>query len=118
MNFAQALGSIPRQISASSSKVKGKTPPSAWIYVPNAFTPNGDGINNVVHVHSQSIANLKFYIYDRWGEVLFTSTSIQNGWNGTYKSKIKPVGVYIYYLQVKMNDGTIVNKKGTITLLK
>jgi gliding motility-associated-like protein len=86
--------------------------------VPNAFTPNGDGINDVVHVHSESIANLTFHIYDQWGELLFTSTSVQNGWDGTYKGKKEPVGVYVYYLQATMNDGNKVNQKGTITLLK
>jgi len=116
--IVQAIGVLPCQLSASSAPVTGAIPPSELIYVPNAFTPNGDGINDVVHVHSESIANLKFYIYDQWGELLFTSTSIQNGWDGTYKGKKEPVGVYVYYLQAVMNDGTVVNKKGTITLLK
>ena len=116
--IVESLGTLPCEVSASSVPVTGTIPPSELIYVPNAFTPNGDGINDVVHVHSESIANLTFHIYDQWGELLFTSTSVQNGWDGTYKGKKEPVGVYVYYLQATMNDGNKVNQKGTITLLK
>jgi len=86
--------------------------------VPNAFTPNSDGKNDAVHVHSESIQSMIFYIYDQWGELVFTSTDIQNGWDGTYKGKKEPVGVYVYYVQATMIDGRKVTKNGTITLLK
>jgi gliding motility-associated-like protein len=88
------------------------------IYVPNAFTPNGDGKNDQVHVHSESIQSMAFYIYDQWGELLFTSTDMQNGWDGTYKGTKEPVGVYVYFLKATMIDGKTVTKNGTITLLK
>jgi len=88
------------------------------IYVPNAFTPNGDGKNDMVHVHGETIRSLKFYIYDQWGELLFTSSDVQNGWDGTYKGKKEPAGVYVYYLKATLNDGRSVNKKGTITLIR
>ncbi|HZY37416.1 MAG TPA: FG-GAP-like repeat-containing protein [Mucilaginibacter sp.] len=88
------------------------------IYVPNAFTPNGDGKNDQVHVHSESIQTMSFYIYDQWGELIFTTTNIQNGWDGTYKGTKEPVGVYVYYLQATMIDGQKITKKGTITLIR
>jgi gliding motility-associated-like protein len=88
------------------------------IYVPNAFTPNGDGKNDMVHVHGETIQSLKFYIYDQWGELLFTSTDPQNGWDGTYKRNKEPAGVYVYYLQAIMADGQKITKKGTITLIR
>jgi gliding motility-associated-like protein len=88
------------------------------IYVPNAFTPNGDGINDQVHVHSENIKSLKFNIYDQWGELLFASVNQENGWDGTYKGAKEPVGVYVYYLEAVMNDGTKVNKKGTIAIIR
>ena len=88
------------------------------VYVPNAFTPNGDGKNDVVHVHSESIQSMRFVIYDQWGELIYTSTNIQNGWDGTYKGTKEPVGVYVYYLDAIMIDGQKVTKKGTITLLR
>jgi gliding motility-associated-like protein len=88
------------------------------IYIANAFTPNGDGKNDVVYVHSENIKSLKFYIYSQWGELLFTSLNQQNGWDGTYKGQKEPVGVYVYYFEAIMNDGQQVNKKGTVTLLR
>ena len=92
--------------------------PIPIIYIPNAFTPNGDGKNVVLHVRSESIQSMTFYIYDQWGELLFTTTNIENGWDGTYKGAKEPVGVYVYFLEATMTNGQKVNKKGTITLLK
>jgi gliding motility-associated-like protein len=88
------------------------------IFVANVFTPNGDGKNDVVYVHSPNIKSLKFYIYDQWGELLYTSLNQNDGWDGTYKGKREPVGVYVYYVEAVMIDGQLVNKKGTITLLR
>ena len=61
---------------------------------------------------------MTFYIYDQWGDLIFTTTNIQNGWDGTYKGAKEPVGVYVYFLEATMTNGQKVNKKGTITLLK
>jgi gliding motility-associated-like protein len=118
--LVQALGSSTCQLSASSSAVTAIVhyPQEDLIYVANAFTPNGDGNNDVVYVHSQSIKSMAFYIYDQWGEMLFESTSQAIGWDGTYKGKQQPVGVYVYYVKAVMNDGQQLTKKGTITLLK
>ncbi|MEO6632293.1 MAG: gliding motility-associated C-terminal domain-containing protein, partial [Mucilaginibacter sp.] len=106
---------------SSNSAVATATVPSPLtdeIYIANAFTPNGDGKNDVVYVHSENIKSLKFYIYSQWGELLFTSLNQQNGWDGTYKGQKEPVGVYVYYFEAIMNDGQQVNKKGTVTLLR
>ena len=118
--LVQALGAADCQLSSSSTAVTAQAvnPFSNVIYVPNAFTPNGDGNNDIVYVHSESIRSLKFYIYDQWGELLYTSTSQQSGWDGSYHGKKEPVGVYVYYLEAIMNDGKQINKKGTITLLR
>ncbi|MFI5158278.1 MAG: gliding motility-associated C-terminal domain-containing protein, partial [Sphingobacteriales bacterium] len=116
----QALGSTSCQLSTSSSAVTAivQYPQEDLIYVANAFTPNGDGNNDVVYVHSQGIKSMAFYIYDQWGEMLFESTSQAVGWDGSYKGKQQPVGVYVYYVKALMNDGHQLTKKGTITLLK
>jgi gliding motility-associated-like protein len=116
--IVQASVTIACQLSAASAAVTVTIPKNDLIYVPNAFTPNGDGINDHVHVHSESIQSMTFYIYDQWGELLFTSNNIQNGWDGTYKGAKEPVGVYVYFLRATMNDGKTVTKNGTITLLK
>jgi len=118
--IVQALGSTSCQLSANSVPVTAVVsyPQDDMIYVANAFTPNGDGTNDVVYVHSQSIKNMTFYIYDQWGEMLFESSNQAVGWDGTYKGKKQPVGVYVYFVKALMNDGHQITKKGTITLLK
>ncbi|SDR98220.1 gliding motility-associated C-terminal domain-containing protein [Mucilaginibacter mallensis] len=118
--MVEATGASTCQLSGSSTAVTGVAHNSVHdlIYVANAFTPNGDGVNDVVYVHSEEIKSLNFYVYDQWGEMLFKSTSQSVGWDGTYKGTKQPVGVYVYYVQAVMNDGQQVTKKGTITLLK
>jgi gliding motility-associated-like protein len=118
--LVQAIGVVPCQLSAASVAITGLaiSPTDDIIYVPNVFTPNGDGKNDIVHVHSENIRSLKFYIFDQWGELLFISTSIQNGWDGTYKGTKEPVGVYVYLVEAVMNDGRSVTKKGTVTLIR
>ena len=92
--------------------------PGDILYCPNAFTPNGDGINDVWKVRSETVSSIEIHIYDQWGELLFTSTNIENGWDGTYKGTKEPVGVYVYYVDAVMNDGQNIKRKGTVTLLK
>ncbi len=118
--IVRALGTTTCQLSNNSAAVTGTAihPLEDQIFVANAFTPNGDGKNDVVYVHSPSIKSLKFYVYDQWGELLYTSLSQSNGWDGTFKGKKEPVGVYVYYLEAIMNDGRKLTKKGTITLLR
>lgn len=116
----RAVGALPCQLSGNSTGVTGSTvdPLVNQIFVANAFTPNGDGRNDVVYVHSSTIKSLKFYVYDQWGELLYTSVNQNNGWDGTYKGKKEPVGVYVYYVEAMMFDGHQVNKKGTVTLIR
>jgi gliding motility-associated-like protein len=118
--LVQAIGVVPCQLSAASVAITGLaiSPTDDIIYVPNVFTPNGDGTNDIAHAHGDNIANLRFYIYDQWGELIFSSTSVQNGWDGTYKGAREPVGVYVYYVQATMKDGKNITKKGSITLIR
>ena len=117
--LVRAIGATACQISANSAAVTGiAVNYSDEVYIPNAFTPNGDGVNDVVHVHSESIKTFTFYIYDQWGEMIFSSSALTSGWDGTYKGTREPAGVYIYYLKALMNSGDQLNKKGTITLLR
>jgi gliding motility-associated-like protein len=116
----RAIGNSACALSNNSAPVTGVTinPLINQIFVANAFTPNGDGKNDIIYVHNENIKSLKFYVYDQWGEMLYTSQSQQNGWDGTFKGKTEPAGVYIYFVQAIMNDGQQVNKKGTITLIR
>jgi len=57
-------------------------------------------------------------VYDQWGELIYTSLNQANGWDGTYKGKQQPVGVYIYTVKIKLSDGTEVIKKGSVNLVR
>lgn len=114
----RALGPQACENSILSAPVPGTTLGSREIFVPNVFTPNGDGRNDVLLVYGNYMASLKWRIFNQWGEMIFISENLSQGWDGTHKGKQQPVGVYTYVLQVVLQDGTIVNKKGAINLIR
>ena len=118
--IVRATGQTDCQQSANSSAVTGAaTAPSAsQVFVPNAFSPNGDGRNDVFLVYGNAIQSMNMSVYNQWGEMIFRSTNQSNGWDGTYKGTNQPVGVYVYYVQVTLNGGQKITKKGTIDLLR
>src|SRR6185295_2220503 len=61
--------------------------PPLSVFIPNAFTPNGDGINDTFGVKGEGIKNFVMRVYDRWGEVIFESENAKQQWDGTYKGK-------------------------------
>lgn len=91
-------------------------PPS--IYVPNAFTPNVDGINEKLYVRANNIDQLYFVIYDRWGEKMFETQSLSLGWDGRFKGENLPPDVYTYYLEATCEGGSTYFDKGNITLIR
>jgi gliding motility-associated-like protein len=86
--------------------------------VPTAFTPNGDGDNEILEVEGQAIVEMTFLIFDRYGKKVFESNNQQNGWDGTVNGVPQPVEVYTYYLKVRFADGDYAEKKGNVTLLR
>lgn len=115
----RAKGQLDCQLSdATTLSAKTDNPLGNTIFVPNTFTPNNDGKNDVLYVYGNTITKLKFRVYNQWGQFLYESLNVQNGWDGTYKGDMQPNGVYVYYLDADFNDGTKTTKKGTITLLR
>ncbi len=88
------------------------------IFVPNIFSPNGDGQNDILFVRGKGVQELKFFIYDRWGEKVFETTSLDEGWDGTFRGKEMNKAVFVYYLEATFIDGEEVKQKGDITLVK
>ncbi len=86
--------------------------------VPNAFSPNGDGENDVLYVRGEGVTQMTFYIYDRWGEKVFESFSLSTGWDGTFRGKELDPAVFSYFLNVIFADGTEKLEKGDITLIR
>ncbi len=87
--------------------------------VPTAFSPNGDGNNDYAMVLGGVFETITFTIYNNWGEIIYQTTDINAlGWDGTYKGKEQPMGVYVYKAQVKTADGQEYEISGDITLIR
>jgi gliding motility-associated-like protein len=86
--------------------------------VPNAFTPNGDNVNDRIFVRGFGITKMTWRIYNRWGAVVFISTDIYEGWDGKVNGKLQPQEVYHYTVEVEFSDKVKATKKGDITLLR
>jgi gliding motility-associated-like protein len=90
----------------------------AILTLPNAFAP-GRGVNNLFKVIKRGTATLRhFRVYDRWGVVVFQTSNIDEGWDGTFKGVPQPVGVYIYDVSAVSNTGKEFTKSGNVTLLR
>lgn len=91
----------------------------ADIFVPTAFTPNGDGKNDLARPIPVGIRQLNYFrIYNRWGELVYESTDTELGWNGVYKGKPQPSGTFVFITEGVDFTGQRIFRKGTITLIR
>lgn len=88
------------------------------LYVPNGFSPNGDGQNDVLYVRGGGVTGIFWVIYDRWGEKIFETTNPKQGWDGTYKGKQLDPAVFVYYLKVTCFSGEEIVQKGNVAIIK
>jgi len=86
--------------------------------VPDIFSPNGDGENDVLYVRGEGIETLYFAIYTRWGEKVFETSTKDKGWNGSFREKPLDPAVFVYHLMVTFIDKTELKQKGEITLVR
>lgn len=89
-----------------------------YIFVPNAFTPNSDGTNDVLYVEGFNIEEMYFTVYDRWGEMVFESNNKEDGWDGSFRGAPVSGDVYGYFLKVRCPGGRDFFKKGNITVIR
>lgn len=91
--------------------------PVEEIYIPNAFTPNNDGINDILFVlgNDECCKFEVLKIFNRWGEKVFETNDINIGWDGTHHGQLVDIGVFVYFLKTDCSEEM---KKGTITVLK
>lgn len=88
------------------------------LYVPNAFSPNGDSKNDWFSVGYNNIVDLNINIFDRWGELIYTGKGPDFKWDGTYKGSPVQDGVYVYLIQARGFHGKEYNLQGKVTVLK
>lgn len=93
------------------------TPPS--FFVPNAFTPNADNRNDTFKPIAAGIAEFRYFrVYNRWGQLVFNTNQLKNGWNGTLNGRDQPQGVYVWVAEGVTYTGTTIKEKGTVVLIR
>ena len=90
------------------------------LFVPNAFTPNGDGINEMFLPQMRGVSpdSYKLYIFDRWGNSVFQTTNIDKGWDGTRKGEVVMEDVYVWKIELKTTQGLKKQIHGQVSVVK
>jgi gliding motility-associated-like protein len=92
--------------------------PHGEVLIPNLFSPNSDGINDVFAIYGNNIREVSLKIFNRWGEKVFDADNIYGGWDGTYKAVEQPSGVYTYTADIVFLNNKKMFKSGTVTLVR
>jgi gliding motility-associated-like protein len=114
--YVRALGTIPCQ--NQSDTASAVTLSNLQVFIPNAFSPNGDGRNDIMQVYGTNIRTIRFMVFNQWGEKISESSNPANVWDGKHKGKLQPAGVYMYVCELYTMNGVKVIKKGAINLIR
>ncbi len=87
------------------------------VFIPNSFTPNGDGKNEFFKAYGMAITGINMKIFNQWGEQLYEGSDVTTGWDGKQKGKLQPMGVYFYVIKIRLTNGTESIRKGAVNLL-
>jgi len=90
------------------------------VYIPTAFTPNNDGLNDRFRIFGEDITEARIRVFSRWGELMYTSYDLENGWDGTMHLRNEPApgGMYVYEIDARDKIGRLVSYQGTVILLR
>ncbi|MBY0480083.1 MAG: gliding motility-associated C-terminal domain-containing protein [Chitinophagaceae bacterium] len=112
--------SITNQCGSKSASINVSSICDAEIFIPTAFTPNGDGLNEKFKILTQPDYQLNsFDIYNRWGEIVFRTTDLNKGWDGNFKGQLQPSGIYTYSISLtSLKTGKQFFKKGAVQLIR
>jgi gliding motility-associated-like protein len=94
------------------------------IFVPNTFSPDGDGNNEIFYPRGRGVATVKsFRVFSRWGQQVFQKQNfmindISSGWDGTFKGQKLPPDVYVYIIELYCDNGNVINLKGDVMLVR
>ncbi len=121
MNYTVTVTNSPGCIAYDTVSIKLFCSESR-IFIPNAFTPNKDGLNEVFSIRGQGISMInRFRIYNSWGTLIFERTNLRindrnAGWDGRYKGELVPMGAYVYTVEMSCNEKTFM-QKGVVTVI-
>ncbi|HTB23746.1 MAG TPA: gliding motility-associated C-terminal domain-containing protein, partial [Puia sp.] len=96
-------------------------PCTEGIFIPNAFTPNGDGHNDLlrpINLNNAPVSQFRFAIFNRWGQRIFESRDPSSGWDGRMQGTDQPTGVYVWQLEYQFPQGPLINHSGTVVLIR
>lgn len=90
------------------------------LFMVNAFTPNGDGLNDIFHPAGDKVSSFKMWVYNRWGEQVdyLESNNIMDGWDGKHNGIESEMGTYVYQIEAKFRNGGSTTQKGNVTLIR
>ena len=91
--------------------------PGMVIYIPNAFTPNGDGLNDTFGVSGEALKEFNLKILNRWGDIIFEAHNARDRWDGTYMGERVPEGTYIYLITAAGAGGQRQSREGNVMVI-
>lgn len=91
--------------------------PNMSIYIPNTFTPNGDGLNDTFGVAGEAILEFNMKIFNRWGQLIYETSNANDRWDGTFLGEMVPSGTYVYKVTASSPNGKRQNKEGSVNVI-
>lgn len=88
------------------------------VHIPNAFSPNNDGVNDVFSPLCKDVTDIHFMVFNRWGELIYETNQVGEGWDGTFRGKSSEIGVYVWYCAATFITGVSEHVKGNVTLIR
>ncbi len=120
--FLEAITLNGCTVTDSITVIVEPAPVLTTLFVPNLFSPNGDGKNDELRLYGQRIETMTFQVYDRQGTLLFETNRLEEGWNGKYRNQSLPNGLYLWKISGSFEDGTPLvfegNQSGTLRLVR
>ncbi len=103
--------------SVTSTSNTTEVVPYMSIYLPNSFTPNGDGMNDTFGAYGEAIKEFKMQVFNRWGQLVFESNHYNMRWDGSHEGIQAPQGSYVYRITAKGITGKSSTRDGTVNLI-
>lgn len=116
--FCCLLISVCNVFGQTEDQEKDLSKSACEVKVPSAFTPNGDGQNDILYARGIKVTNLQFEIFNRWGQMVFESKQVNDGWDGTFNGQPLNSEVFVYYVRATCPDRTTIERKGSVTLIR
>jgi gliding motility-associated-like protein len=91
---------------------------NADVFVPEAFSPNGDGINDLLDVYLQGVRKIHFWVFNRWGQLMFETNDPKQRWDGNFKGKPQPLENYVWIAELETFTGQRIKKRGQTILIR